>query len=199
MLKPAAGAAAFSGQLAADSDASTMLASYAAQQPSLSIVKGWDALNLLAAPMRRRKGQARRAKLCLPLRCALVLKRLAACPCTFGTHPTAPLPNPLLPVQQKVDRRPESGGAAGTKRERCVGVEAYWRQLEPHQRRQLMRAPLGKMVEGVYSPPACCAAIVYAGLCRVVPSIPSMLLTRPPCLPATLPSAPCSCEGRAGG
>ena len=55
---------------------------------------------------------------------------------------------PRLPVQQKVDRRPESAGAVGTKRERCVGVEAYWRQLEPHQRRQIMRAPLGKMVEG---------------------------------------------------
>jgi hypothetical protein len=68
MLKPAAGEAAFSAQLAADSDTSAMLASYAAQQPSLSIVKGWDALNLLTAPMRRRKGQASRAKPCL--RCA---------------------------------------------------------------------------------------------------------------------------------
>lgn len=54
---------------------------------------------------------------------------------------------PCLP--QKVDRRPESAGSgSGTKRERCVGVETFWRQLEPAQRRQLLRVPLSKMVEG---------------------------------------------------
>lgn len=61
MLKPAAGAAALGvpAGVGADSDATgAVLATYAAQQPSLSIVKGWDALNLLAAPVRRRKGQA---------------------------------------------------------------------------------------------------------------------------------------------
>lgn len=74
MLKPAS-AAALSGmgvgsaltaaalEAGGPGDATALLASYAAQQPSLSIVKGWDALNLLAAaPPRRRKGQASRAR-----------------------------------------------------------------------------------------------------------------------------------------
>ncbi|PRW56682.1 hypothetical protein C2E21_4574 [Chlorella sorokiniana] len=121
MLKPASAAAlssmgvggalsaaALGHNAAGASEATAVLASYGAQQPSLSIVKGWDALNVLAAaPPRRRKGQ-------------------------------------------KVDRRPESGGSGGgTKRERCVGVETYWRQLDPAQRRQLLRVPLSKMVEAV--------------------------------------------------
>jgi hypothetical protein len=59
----------------------------------------------------------------------------------------------LLPMcfgclSQKVDRRQEAPGGGGSKRERCFGVEAYWRQLDPHQRRRLMRAPLSKMLEG---------------------------------------------------
>lgn len=61
MLKPAAGTAALGvpAGVGADGDAAgAVLATYTAQQPSLSIVKGWDALNLLAAPVRRRKGQA---------------------------------------------------------------------------------------------------------------------------------------------
>lgn len=39
MLKPAAGAAALGAPLPSDSDATALLATYAAQQPSLSIVK----------------------------------------------------------------------------------------------------------------------------------------------------------------
>lgn len=72
MLKPASAAAlssmGVSGALSAAAlghdavaagEATAVLASYGAQQPSLSIVKGWDALNVLAAaPPRRRKGQA---------------------------------------------------------------------------------------------------------------------------------------------
>lgn len=66
-------------------------------------------------------------------------------PCTSPVHIyTARFP--FLP--QKVDRRPEGGGAAGTKRERCFGVEAFWRQTGPQERRKLLRAPLAKMAEG---------------------------------------------------
>jgi hypothetical protein len=39
MLKPAGGAAALGAPLPTDSEASAMLATYAAQQPSLSVVK----------------------------------------------------------------------------------------------------------------------------------------------------------------
>lgn len=69
------------------------------------VLQGWDALNMLTMPVRRRKGQ-------------------------------------------KVDRRPDSAGGTGNKRERCFGVDAYWRQLDSAQRRLLMRAPLAKMAEG---------------------------------------------------
>ena len=58
---------------------------------------------------------------------------------------------PCVPyLQQKPDRRPDSGGSGsgGSKRDRCFGVDAYWRQLDPAQRRQLLRAPLSKMAEG---------------------------------------------------
>ncbi|KAL4443541.1 hypothetical protein ABPG75_011278 [Micractinium tetrahymenae] len=107
MLKPAAGAAALGMPVGADGDAAgAVLATYAAQQPSLSIVKGWDALNLLAAPVRRRKGQ-------------------------------------------KVDRRPDGSSGGGSKRERCFGVEAFWRRLDPAERRKLLRAPVAKMAEAV--------------------------------------------------
>ena len=52
-------AAALGHDAVAAGEATAVLASYGAQQPSLSIVKGWDALNVLAAaPPRRRKGQA---------------------------------------------------------------------------------------------------------------------------------------------
>jgi len=67
MLKPAAGAAALGVPLGSEADASAVLATYAAQQPSLSIVKGWDALNLLAAPMRRRKGSQASARIAMPV------------------------------------------------------------------------------------------------------------------------------------
>jgi len=60
-----------------------------------------------------------------------------------------------LGSQQKVDRRPEGSGASGNKRERCFGVEAYWRQLDPADRRKLLRAPLAKMAEGGL----CCRAV----------------------------------------
>lgn len=72
MLKPASAAAlgsmdvrgalsavALGHDAAAAGEATALLTSYGSQQPSLSIVKGWDALNVLAAaPPRRRKGQA---------------------------------------------------------------------------------------------------------------------------------------------
>lgn len=47
-----------------------------------------------------------------------------------------------------MDRRSEGGGSGGSKRERCFGVEAFWRQLGPSERRKLLRAPVAKMAEG---------------------------------------------------
>lgn len=51
-------------------------------------------------------------------------------------------------VPQKVDRRPEGSAGGSSKRERCFGVEAFWRQLGPAERRNLLRAPVAKMAEG---------------------------------------------------
>jgi hypothetical protein len=167
MLKPASAVAALGGPLGgADGDAAAVLASYAAQQPSLSIVKGWDALNLLgAAAPRRRKGQ-------------------------------------------KVERRPEGGGGGGpgTKRDRCFGVEAYWRQLAPAQRRQLLRAPLAKMAEGAWEGREGAHAAPAALALRLLAPAPRLCLLSSCWLQPidgcsnTCPSLPiCSGAGGAGG
>lgn len=47
-----------------------------------------------------------------------------------------------------MDRRAEGGGGGGNKRERCFGVESFWRQLGPAERRKLLRVPVAKMAEG---------------------------------------------------
>jgi hypothetical protein len=190
-------------------------------------VQGWDALNLLSTPVRRRKGGQVGPPACgvcwslwHVLRCVTqapgVLTTNHGCSKPWpldvldiderNCRPAPHAPAPRSP-RQKVDRRLEPGGGGGNKRERCVGVESYWRQLDPGQRRQLLRVPVARMAEGGWPaagrPPT---AFFLRGL--RCPSAPQTLASasgqlpascRMPCHATPALRVCCSCAGGAGG